>query len=187
MSRATKETDITVDFAIDGQRQIEINTGIGFLDHMLTSFAFHGGFDLTLECTGDLGVDDHHTVEDIGIVLGEVFREALGDAVGIKRFSNMMIPMDESLAGVTVDLSNRPYLVYNVNFERERIGTMDTQNFKEFFQAFATAARITLHINLMYGENEHHKIEAIFKAFAKALSEASRVESADIVSTKGVL
>lgn len=187
INRKTKETDIILKLDIDGEGKSTIDTGIGFLDHMLTSFAFHGKFDLVIKCIGDLKVDDHHTVEDIGIVLGQAFNKALGEKLGIKRFASKSIPMDESLTTVNVDISNRAFLVYNVPFENQRIGTMETQNFKEFFKAFVSESKMTLHINLMYGENDHHKIEAVFKAFAKAIKDASSINGNRIESSKGVL
>jgi imidazoleglycerol-phosphate dehydratase len=186
INRKTKETDISLRLNIDGEGKSIINTGIGFLDHMLTSFAFHGKFDLEIKCTGDLKVDDHHTVEDIGIVLGQAFNKAFEKKIGIKRFASMSIPMDESLATVNVDISNRAFLVYNVIFENQKIGTMEAQNFKEFFKAFVNESKMTLHINLIYGENDHHKIEAVFKAFAKAIKEASLIKGERIESSKGV-
>ncbi len=187
IERKTSETDILVDINIDGKGQNHISTGIGFFDHMLHLMAFHGCFDLKVICQGDLYVDDHHCVEDIGIVLGQGFYEALGDRKGIKRYSSFHIPMDEALCLVTVDISGRPYLIFNFDFEIERLGNMSTQNFKEFFRAFAYNAGITLHINLLYGENDHHKIEAVFKAFSRALKEASKIVSEDIPSSKGIL
>lgn len=187
VKRETLETKINLELNLDGTGKSEIDTGIGFLDHMLTLFAFHGSFYLDLKCKGDLEVDSHHTVEDIGIALGEAFRKALGDKKGINRYSSLYLPMDESLCRVALDISNRPYLVYDVNFEQSKLGEMDTQNFKEFFIAFINEARITLHISLLYGENDHHKIEAVFKAFARALKEGVEVVSDDVSSTKGVL
>ena len=159
VERNTLETKIKVDINLDGSGKVEIDTGIGFLDHMLTLMAFHGKFDLTILAKGDLYVDDHHTIEDIGICLGEAFKNAIGDKIGIRRYSTVYIPMDEALSYSSVDISNRPYLVYNVNFADEKIGSMSTQMFKEFFRAFVNESKITLHINLLYGENDHHKIE----------------------------
>ena len=185
--RNTLETKIKVEINLDGSGEAKIDTGVGFLDHMLTLMAFHGKFDLTILAKGDLCVDDHHTIEDIGICLGEAFKEAIGDRRGIRRYSTVYIPMDESLAYTSVDISNRPYLVFNVGFTSEKIGNMSTQMFKEFFRAFVNESRITLHINLLYGENDHHKIEAVFKSFARALKEGSEVISDDISSSKGVL
>ena len=187
IERKTLETDIVVDVNLDGSGKSTIDTGIGFLDHMLTLMAFHGSFDMEVRCTGDLYVDDHHTVEDIGIALGEAFNKALGDKRGIRRYASIYIPMDESLSHVVLDISNRPYLVFNSDFKNEKIGTMASENFKEFFRAFIGKAGITLHINVLYGENDHHKIEGIFKAFARALNEGMEVISDKISSSKGVL
>ena len=187
VERNTLETKIKVDINLDGSGKVEIDTGIGFLDHMLTLMAFHGKFDLTILAKGDLYVDDHHTIEDIGICLGEAFKNAIGDKIGIRRYSTVYIPMDESLSYSSVDISNRPYLVYNVNFADEKIGSMSTQMFKEFFRAFVNESKITLHINLLYGENDHHKIEAVFKSFARALKEGSEIISKEVSSSKGVL
>ena len=185
--RNTLETKIKVEVNLDGIGEAKIDTGVGFLDHMLTLMAFHGKFDLTILAKGDLCVDDHHTIEDIGICLGEAFKEAIGDRRGIRRYSTVYIPMDESLAYTSIDISNRPYLVFNVNFSDEKIGNMSTQMFKEFFRAFVNESRITLHINLLYGENDHHKIEAVFKSFARALKEGSEIISKEVSSSKGVL
>ena len=185
--RNTLETKIKVEVNLDGTGEAKIDTGVGFLDHMLTLMAFHGKFDLTILAKGDLCVDDHHTIEDIGICLGEAFKEAIGDRRGIRRYSTVYIPMDESLAYTSIDISNRPYLVFNVNFSDEKIGNMSTQMFKEFFRAFVNESRITLHINLLYGENDHHKIEAVFKSFARALKEGSEIISKEVSSSKGVL
>lgn len=187
VSRKTKETEIEIKLNIDGTGKSAIKTGIGFFDHMLESFAFHGKFDLIVDCKGDICVDDHHTVEDVGIVLGRAFNECIEDKIGIRRFSTQIIPMDESLSMVSVDISDRPLLVYKMEFEREKLGNMDTQNFKEFFKAFTDESRITLHINLMYGENDHHKIESVFKALGKALKDASYIEGEFVNSSKGVL
>ena len=187
VERDTLETKIKVDLDLDGNGKAEIDTGVGFLDHMLTLMAFHGKFDLTVIAKGDLYVDDHHTIEDIGICIGKAFKDAIGDRKGIRRYSTVYIPMDESLAYTSLDISNRPYLVFNVNFTHEKVGNMSTQMFKEFFRAFVNESRITLHINLIYGENDHHKIEAVFKSFARALKEGSEVISHDISSSKGVL
>ena len=185
--RNTLETKIKVEINLDGSGEAKIDTGVGFLDHMLTLMAFHGKFDLTILAKGDLCVDDHHTIEDIGICLGEAFKEAIGYRRGIRRYSTVYIPMDESLAYTSIDISNRPYLVFNVNFSDEKIGNMSTQMFKEFFRAFVNESRITLHINLLYGENDHHKIEAVFKSFARALKEGSEIISKEVSSSKGVL
>ena len=185
--RNTLETKIKVEVNLDGTGEAKIDTGVGFLDHMLTLMAFHGKFDLTILAKGDLCVDDHHTIEDIAICLGEAFKEAIGDRRGIRRYSTVYIPMDESLAYTSIDISNRPYLVFNVGFTSEKIGNMSTQMFKEFFRAFVNESRITLHINLLYGENDHHKIEAVFKSFARALKEGSEIISKEVSSSKGVL
>ena len=185
--RNTLETKIKVEVNLDGSGEAKIDTGVGFLDHMLTLMAFHGKFDLTILAKGDLCVDDHHTIEDIAICLGEAFKEAIGNRRGIRRYSTVYIPMDESLAYTSIDISNRPYLVFNVNFSDEKIGNMSTQMFKEFFRAFVNESRITLHINLLYGENDHHKIEAVFKSFARALKEGSEIISKEVSSSKGVL
>ena len=185
--RNTLETKIKVEINLDGSGEAKIDTGVGFLDHMLTLMAFHGKFDLTILAKGDLCVDDHHTIEDIGICLGEAFKEAIGNRRGIRRYSTVYIPMDESLAYTSIDISNRPYLVFNVNFSDEKIGNMSTQMFKEFFRVFVNESRITLHINLLYGENDHHKIEAVFKSFARALKEGSEIISKEVSSSKGVL
>ncbi|MDR2610760.1 MAG: imidazoleglycerol-phosphate dehydratase HisB [Clostridiales Family XIII bacterium] len=187
VNRKTKETDIEVTVRIDGAGEDAIATGIGFLDHMLTAFAVHGGFDVSVSCAGDLDVDGHHTVEDVGIVLGQAFARALGDKSGIARYGSFTLPMDESLAICAVDLSGRPYFVYNVSFLTERIGGLDTQLVGEFFRAFAMNAGLTLHLNAPYGENDHHKCEALFKATAHALKAAVRPSGEAALSTKGVL
>ena len=187
VERDTLETKIKVEIDLDGSGKADIDTGMGFLNHMLTLMAFHGKFDLTVLAKGDLDVDDHHTIEDIGISIGKAFKEAIGDRRGIRRYSTVYIPMDESLAYTSLDISNRPYLVFNVNFNDEKIGSITTQMFKEFFRAFVNESRITLHINLLYGENDHHKIEAVFKSFARALREGSEVISDEVSSSKGVL
>ena len=187
VERDTLETKIKVEIDLDGSGKADIDTGIGFLNHMLTLMAFHGKFDLTVLAKGDLDVDDHHTIEDIGISIGKAFKEAIGDRRGIRRYSTVYIPMDESLAYTSLDISNRPYLVFNVNFNDEKIGSITTQMFKEFFRAFVNESRITLHINLLYGENDHHKIESVFKSFARALREGSEVISDEVSSSKGVL
>ncbi len=187
VERNTLETKIKVEINLDGSSKAQIDTGIGFLDHMLTLMAFHGGFDLNIKCEGDLYIDDHHTIEDLGICLGEAFRIAIGDRIGIKRYSTVYIPMDECLTYTSLDISNRPYLVFNIDFKSEKIGNMSTQMFKEFFRAFVNESRTTLHINLIYGENDHHKIEAVYKSFARALKEATQIISQNVSSSKGVL
>lgn len=187
IKRDTKETKIEAILNLDGTGTNNINTGIGFFDHMLTLFSFHSGFDLTMKANGDLNVCDHHTIEDCGIVLGTLIKEALGDKRGINRYGSFRLVMDETLATVDLDISGRPYLVFNANFNREMVGTMSTEMVKEFFYAVAMNAGITLHINLIYGENDHHKIEAIFKAFGRALKEAVKVTGTAIPSSKGVI
>ena len=187
ISRKTKETDITLSLDIDGG-DVGISTGIGFLDHMLNSFAVHGGFGLKLSAKGDLQVDAHHTAEDVGIVLGKAFSEALGDKSGIVRFGSAYIPMDEALGFCAVDISGRPFLVFNAEFTNERVGEFDTCLTEEFMRAFAFNAGITLHLRVEYGTNDHHKIEALFKALAYALKTAVRPNAdGSAVSTKGVL
>lgn len=186
ITRKTKETDITVLLKIDGG-EVKINTGIGFLDHMLTALGVHGGFGLTLEAKGDLYVDGHHTAEDVGIVLGKAFCEALGDKGGIVRYGSAFIPMDEALGFCAVDISGRPFLVFNAEFVNEKIGELDTCLIEEFMRAFAFNAGITLHLRCEYGKNDHHKAEALFKALAYALKTAVKPNSGKIVSTKGVL
>lgn len=185
--RETSETSVSVEINLDGTGISEIDTGIGFLDHMLTLFSFHSMFDLKVACCGDLDVDDHHTVEDIGIALGQCFVQALGDKRGIQRYGNACCPMDESLALVVVDISGRPYSVFNADFSCPKLGGMTSQNVKEFFRSFANSSGVTLHINVPYGENDHHKAEAIFKGFAMALKSASRTGSSCLPSSKGVI
>lgn len=187
IARKTKETDITALLMLDGG-EVSINTGIGFLDHMLNAFTVHGGFGLKLDCEGDLFVDGHHTAEDIGIVLGKAFNEALGDKGGIVRYGSAFIPMDESLGFCSVDVSGRPFLVFNADFKNEKVGELDTCLVEEFMRAFAFNAGITLHLRVEYGSNDHHKIEALFKALAYAMKQATRPNSSGaVVSTKGVL
>ena len=188
-TRRTEETSIELSFALDGTGQTNIQTGVGFIDHMLTLFAKHGNFDLDVYCDGDLEVDQHHTVEDIGIALGQTFYESIGDKVGITRYGTFHMPMDETLAVVSLDISGRPFLVYNVEGLKDKVGVFDTELVEEFFIAFTSHARITLHINVMYGKNTHHMIEAIFKAFGRALNEASTIDPTvkGVPSTKGLL
>ena len=185
--RDTKETQIVLSLLLEGSGKYEIDTGIGFFDHMLTLFAFHSNFDLVVKADGDLEVCDHHTIEDCGILLGKLFLEALGDKKGIARYGSMNLPMDEVLCNVTLDISGRPYLVFNCELIRENIGTMSCEMVEEFFRAFCVAAGVTLHINVYYGKNDHHKVEAIFKAFGRALKQAVKIESNKIPSSKGVL
>lgn len=186
MNRKTSETDIELEINIDGAGNYDINSGIQFFDHMLNSFARHGLFDLNLKVDGDLEVDDHHTVEDVGITLGLAYKEALGDKKGIKRVANSLVPMDEALALVVVDLSGRSYAVLDMNFKSSKVGDLSTENVPHFFESFAHSAQINLHARAE-GENDHHQIEALFKALARALKEASRIEHDLIPSTKGVL
>lgn len=186
ISRKTKETDIKIELSLDGG-ECEINTGIGFFDHMLTAFAVHGGFGLKADVKGDLHVDCHHTIEDTGIVLGKAFAEALGDKSGIERYGSFTVPMDESLAFVSLDVSGRPFLVFNAEFPEERVGEFDSCMCEEFMRAFAYNAGITLHVNMIYGGNTHHQIEAIFKALAHALAVAVRETGKGVLSTKGSL
>lgn len=187
--RKTSETDIDLFIRIDGSGDAQVDTGIGFFDHMLKSFAKHGMFDLKLNVTGDLIVDCHHTVEDVGIVLGEAIKKALGDKKSIRRYGDIILPMDEALILCAIDLSGRPYLVFDATFSSDMVGYFDTQMVKEFFYAISYSAGMNLHIREMSGENDHHIIEGMFKAFAKALDEAcskdARIKS--ILSTKGSL
>lgn len=190
IERKTLETSIYVDLNLDGTGKSNIDTGIGFFDHMLTLLAFHSNFDLTVKCNGDLNVDCHHTIEDLGIVLGTCLKDALNDKKGIKRYGTFTIPMDETLVTTNLDISGRPYLVFNVNLTCERIGTFETEMAVEFFRAFAFNSLITLHINQHYGTNNHHIVEAIFKSLGRALKEAVSIDEANkdkIVSSKGVL
>ena len=188
--RKTSETDINLFIRLDGSGDAQVDTGIGFFDHMLTSFAKHGFFDLNVTVKGDLYVDCHHTIEDVGIVLGKAIKEALGDKKAIKRFGNFFLPMDETLVMCAIDLSGRPYLVYDLNLRTERVGYFDTQMVKEFFYAVSYAAEMNLNIKQFSGENDHHIIEAAFKAFAKALDEATTYDrrlNGKVLSTKGTL
>lgn len=189
VNRKTGETDIEIILELDGTGKSSVDTGIGFFDHMLTSFARHGLFDMTVKVKGDLHVDCHHTVEDTGIVLGETIKKALGDKKSIKRFGSFMLPMDETLVLCAVDLSGRPYLVFDGQFNSERVGYFDTEMVKEFFYAVSYSAGMNLHLKEMYGENSHHIIEAMFKAFARALDEAVTIDSRvqGLPSTKGAL
>ncbi|MFA9465772.1 MAG: imidazoleglycerol-phosphate dehydratase HisB [Velocimicrobium sp.] len=188
-SRDTEETKITVSLNLDGTGKSVIDTGIGFFDHMLKSFAKHGFFDLDVMCKGDLEVDSHHTIEDVGIVLGQAIKEALGTKEGIRRFGNFMLPMDESLMLCALDLSGRPYFAYDVSFTTSHLGTLDTEMIKEFFYAVSYGAEMNLHIKELSGGNNHHMAEAIFKAFGKALDEATSLDERiqGVLSTKGSL
>ena len=190
ISRATAETDITLTLELDGTGKSEIQTGCGFLDHMLTLFARHGRFDLTLTCQGDTYVDDHHTVEDIGIALGQAFRQALGDKKGIRRYGDTVLPMDESLILTAVDLSGRGYLGYGLQIPTQKVGSFDTELVEEFFLGFIRNAECTLHIRQLAGSNSHHIIEGTFKSVARSLKTAVSIDPAfadEIPSTKGVL
>lgn len=187
--RTTKETDIGISLNLDGNGTYNVDTGIGFFDHMLEGFARHGFFDLEVSVNGDLDVDCHHTIEDTGIVLGSVIKEALGDKAGIRRYGSCILPMDETLVLCALDLSGRPYLSFDAEFKTERVGEMDTEMVREFFYAISYAAGMNLHIRVLSGSNSHHIIEAMFKAFAKALDEATVTDPRikDILSTKGSL
>jgi imidazoleglycerol-phosphate dehydratase len=186
LTRITSETDICLTLNLDGSGQAEISTGIGFLDHMLTALTRHGLFDLTVRAKGDLHIDFHHTTEDVGIVLGQAFARALGDKRGIRRFGHALVPMDETLAEAAVDISGRPFLAWNVSFERPKIGEMDTELFEEFFRALAFNALVTLHVNRRAGHNAHHVAEATARALRMAAEIDPRVGDA-IPSTKGAL
>ena len=189
ITRATKETDIRVDWSLDGTGQTRIKTPIPFLDHMLDLLGRHGFFDLTVQAKGDTHIDDHHTVEDVGIVLGDALKQALGDKKGIRRFGFASVPLDETLAQVTVDLSGRPFLVYDVKLPNRRIKDFDLYLFQDFFEAFVARGAFNLHVNVLYGRNPHHIVEATFKAFAKALDQATSFDGRvkGVLSTKGSL
>lgn len=190
IERKTKETDIKLSLAIRADNEkgsFKGTSGVGFFDHMLNAFATHGGFDIELTCKGDLEVDCHHTIEDIGIVLGTAFKEAVGDMKGITRFADIMLPMDEALCMCAVDYSGRAYLVFDGEFTSPMIGDYDTQMTVEFLRAFAFNAGITLHAKVLYGDNDHHKVEAVYKAVAKCLKKALTVVSDSVPSSKGSL
>lgn len=189
VSRKTKETDIDLTINLDGTGKTQVSTGIGFFDHMLDGFARHGLFDLDVNISGDLVVDCHHTIEDCGIVLGTAIRKALGNKAGIRRYGSCILPMDESLVLCAIDLSGRPYLSYDANFTSERIGYMDTEMIREFFYAISYSAGMNIHIQVLKEGNNHHMAEAMFKAFAKALDDATVKDARiiDILSTKGTL
>jgi len=189
-TRSTKETEITIQLVIDGTGQVSTSTGLPFFDHMLAQLGKHAGFDLAIDAKGDLEIDAHHTVEDVGILLGELVREALGDKAGVRRFASVAVPLDEALVEVALDLSGRPYLHYDVTFPGEKIlgdPPFDPQLCEEFFRGFAMASMCTLHIVCVRGKNTHHIIEASFKAVARALRDAVRIEGSDVPSTKGTL
>ncbi len=189
VTRTTTETDINVSINLDGQGSYFLDTGVPFLDHMLALWSKHGMFDLDITAQGDTGIDDHHTVEDIGICLGRAFKAALGDKVGIKRYGDALVPMDEALAMVVVDLSGRSYLVFDVDIPCQKVGDFDTELVEEFFRAFSVNGEITLHVRLLSGKNTHHIIEAVFKALGRALNGASAVDEkiTGVLSTKGSL
>jgi imidazoleglycerol-phosphate dehydratase len=190
LSRSTKETDIRVEIVVDGSGKAEIATGIGFFDHMLEQIARHALMDIKIAAKGDLHIDYHHTVEDVGIVLGKALREALGDLKGITRYADALLPMDETLTRVAIDVSGRPFLVFRTTFHSPKIGEFDTQLVREFFQAFAMNSGITLHVETLYGENDHHIAESCFKGLARALRTATTIDprqSGQVPSTKGVL
>ncbi len=189
IKRETRETNITMKLTLDGVGKSYIKTGVGFFDHMLEGFAKHGFFDLDLKADGDLHVDPHHTVEDVGIVLGKAIKEAIGDKKGICRFGYFILPMDDALALCSLDLGGRTYFDFDCEFETERVGTFETQLVREFFYAVCSNAEMNLHIKMLSGRNDHHKAEAIFKAFAKALDQAVSYDDriSDVLSTKGTL
>jgi len=189
VARKTRETDIFIALDLDGEGRSSIDTGIPFMNHMLELFAKHGFFDLTVRAKGDIEVDYHHTMEDLGLVLGDVLAQALGDKAGIRRYGSCILPMDETLALCAVDLGGRPYFVYDASFAGQSCGGMDTQMAREFFYAVSYSAMMNLHLKVLYGENDHHKLEAMFKAFAKALDAATRKDPRidGVLSTKGTL
>ena len=189
MERITKETKIRLSLCLDGTGKGDIHTGIGFFDHMLEGFARHGLFDLSLSVEGDLQVDTHHTIEDTGIVLGKAIKEAVGDKTGMVRYGSMILPMDEALILCALDLCGRPYLVYDLKLDREFVGDLETEMIREFFYAVSYGAEMNLHLKQLSGSNNHHIIEGAFKAFAKALDSATRLDGriTDVLSTKGVL
>ncbi|MGI9418284.1 MAG: imidazoleglycerol-phosphate dehydratase HisB [Geminicoccaceae bacterium] len=190
VERITKETQIQVDLDLDGTGAYEVSTGIGFLDHMLEQLSRHSLIDLSVKASGDLHIDFHHTTEDSGIVLGQAVAQALGERRGITRYADALIPMDETLTRVALDVSGRPYLIWKVGFTRDKLGTMDTELFKEWFQAFAQHAGLTLHIENLYGQNSHHIVESCYKGLARALRQAIEIDprqSGAVPSTKGSL
>ncbi|TKH45151.1 imidazoleglycerol-phosphate dehydratase HisB [Paenibacillus terrae] len=189
VSRKTNETDIQLSFAVDGTGQAEIETDVPFLNHMLDLFTKHGQFDLNVQARGDVDIDDHHTVEDIGICLGQTLLESLGDKKGIKRYASVFVPMDEALAQVVIDLSNRPHFEYRAQYPSQQVGSFSTELVHEFLWKFALEARMTLHVIVHYGQNTHHMIEAVFKALGRALDEATSIDPrvTGVPSTKGVL
>jgi imidazoleglycerol phosphate dehydratase HisB len=186
LSRKTSETDIKISLDIDGEGHFNNDTGIEFFNHMLDSFAKHGHFNLEVNANGDVEVDDHHTVEDVGILLGEVYNKAIGDKIGIRRMGHAIVPMDDALATVAVDISGRSYSVLDIRFNKAKVGDLSTENVEHFFESFANSSRININAKVE-GENDHHKIEALFKSFAIALKDASIIEHDSIPSTKGIL
>lgn len=186
LTRKTNETDIEIELNIDGNGNSDIDTGLKFFDHMLTSFSKHGFFDITIKAKGDIEVDDHHTVEDVGLLLGECFKEALGDKVGIERMGYSIVPMDEALSTVAVDISGRSYTVFNAKFEYQTIGDVNSQNIKHFFESFSNTSLTNIHIDAS-GENDHHICEAIFKSLARALNSATTITHDKLLTTKGKL
>lgn len=189
INRKTKETQVELSINLDGSGTSNINTGVGFLDHMLDLLTKHGLFDMTIKASGDRIVDDHHTVEDVGICIGQGLKEALGDKKGIRRFSSSSVPMQETLANIALDISGRPALVFNATFQKEKIGSFDAELIEEFLEAFTTNAGVNLHVNIPYGANAHHIAEAIFKGLARALKDAVQLDERikDVPSTKGIL
>ncbi len=190
IKRTTGETDISIKIDIDGQGKSDIDTGIGFFDHMLTALSKHSGMDLDIKCKGDLYVDAHHSIEDVGIALGQAFAQAMGDKKGIVRYGSARCPLDEALGDAVIDISGRPFIVFNCDFTADKCGEMDTQLFEEFFRSFAFNAGITLHISSPYGVNDHHKAEAMFKSLARAIRQAAAIDTRfkdQVISTKGVL
>ncbi len=189
INRKTRETQVELSINLDGSGTSNINTGVGFLDHMLDLLTKHGLFDMTIKASGDRMVDDHHTVEDVGICIGQGLKEALGDKKGIRRFSSASVPMQETLANIALDISGRPALVFNATFQKEKIGSFDAELIEEFLEAFTTNAGVNLHVNIPYGANAHHIAEAIFKGLAKALKDAVQLDERikDVPSTKGIL
>jgi len=187
--RKTKETEVVLKLDLDGSGRHSISTSVSFFDHMLSLLAYHSNIDLSLKAKGDIGVDSHHTVEDVGICLGDGIRKALGEAKGIQRYGMAMVPMDEALGSVALDLSMRPYLIFHMKLRRSKIGTFDLELVEEFFKALCNHAGMTLHINLLYGRNSHHMVEAVFKGFGRALREAIALDerSSGVPSTKGIL
>lgn len=187
IDRKTNETDITVELNLDGKGSYEIDTGVGFFDHMLTHLSKHSKIDMTIKAKGDLHIDDHHTIEDVGICLGEALVAALGDKKGIARYGNSAVPMEDAKAVVTVDLSGRPFLVYRADFSSEKIGRFDVECVEEFLRSFSTVGKFNLHAEVAYGTNNHHIAEAVFKALGQALGAAVRITGTEVPSTKGVL